>query len=90
MFVPGVVDPATIAELVAAIAAPVNVLAGPGAPPVPELARLGVARVSLGSAVAQAAYAVARRAAEEAFGAGTYGALTDALDYGTLNALMRD
>jgi 2-methylisocitrate lyase-like PEP mutase family enzyme len=89
VFVPGVVDPATIRELVDAIAAPVNVLAGPGAPPVPELARLGVARVSLGSSVAEAAYAVARRAADEAFGAGTYGALTDALDYGTLNTLMR-
>jgi 2-methylisocitrate lyase-like PEP mutase family enzyme len=89
VFVPGVVDPDTIAALVAAIPAPVNVLAGPGAPPVPELARLGVARVSLGSAVAQAAYGVARRAAEEAFGAGTYGALTDALNYGTMNNMMR-
>lgn len=89
VFVPGVVDPETVAALVAAIPAPLNVLAGPGAPPVPELARLGVARVSLGSSVAEAAYAVARRAAEEAFGTGTYAALADALDYGTLNELMR-
>ncbi|MCM0679102.1 isocitrate lyase/phosphoenolpyruvate mutase family protein, partial [Micromonospora phytophila] len=81
--------PDTIRALVAAVPAPVNVLAGPGAPPVPELARLGVARVSLGSSVAEAAYAVARRAADEAFGTGTYRALEDALDYGTLNALMR-
>jgi 2-methylisocitrate lyase-like PEP mutase family enzyme len=56
---------------------------------VAALAKLGVARVSLGSSVAEAAYAVARRAAEEAFTAGTYGALADALDYGTLNELMR-
>ncbi|MFI5837893.1 isocitrate lyase/phosphoenolpyruvate mutase family protein [Micromonospora sp. NPDC051300] len=90
VFVPGTVDPETVAALVAAIPAPLNVLAGPGAPPIAELARLGVARVSLGSAVAEAAYAVARRAAAEAFGAGTYDALTDALDYGTINALMRD
>ncbi|MGY0005437.1 isocitrate lyase/PEP mutase family protein [Micromonospora sp. I033] len=89
IFVPGVVDPDTVAALVAAIPAPLNVLAGPGAPPVGELAKLGVARVSLGSSVAEAAYAVARRAAEEAFTAGTYGALADALDYGTLNDLMR-
>ncbi len=86
---PGVVDPATIRELVRPVPAPLNVLAGPGAPTVPELARLGVARVSLGSSVAEAAYTVARRAADEALGAGTYGALADALDYGTLNALMR-
>ncbi|MEU0155584.1 isocitrate lyase/PEP mutase family protein [Micromonospora fulviviridis] len=89
IFVPGVVDPDTVAALVAAIPAPLNVLAGPGAPPVAALAKLGVARVSLGSSVAEAAYAVARRAAEEAFTAGTYGALADALDYGTLNDLMR-
>ncbi|MET7672776.1 isocitrate lyase/PEP mutase family protein [Micromonospora luteifusca] len=89
IFVPGVVDPATIGALVQAVPAPLNVLAGPGAPAVEELARLGVARVSLGSSVAEAAYAVARRAADEALGAGTYAALADALDYGTLNALMR-
>ncbi|WP_174531141.1 isocitrate lyase/phosphoenolpyruvate mutase family protein, partial [Micromonospora maritima] len=90
VFVPGTVDPRTVAALVAAIPAPLNVLAGPGAPPVAELARLGVARVSLGSAVAEAAYAVVRRAAVEALGDGTYGALADALDYGTINELMRD
>ncbi|WP_406036568.1 isocitrate lyase/phosphoenolpyruvate mutase family protein [Micromonospora sp. NBC_00898] len=89
VFVPGTVDPETVAALVAAIPAPLNVLVGPGAPAVPELARLGVARISLGSAVAEAAYAVARRAADEAFGAGTYGALAGAYDYGTLNDLMR-
>ncbi|MEV4119628.1 isocitrate lyase/phosphoenolpyruvate mutase family protein [Micromonospora sp. NPDC049645] len=89
IFVPGVVDPVTIRVLVRAVPAPLNVLAGPGAPSVRELARLGVARVSLGSSVAEAAYTVARRAADEALGAGTYGALADALDYGTLNALMR-
>ncbi|SCF29895.1 2-Methylisocitrate lyase, PEP mutase family [Micromonospora viridifaciens] len=89
VFVPGAVDPATITALVEAIPAPLNVMAGPGAPAVPELAKLGVARVSLGSSVAQAAYAVAHRAAEEAFAAGTYDALADAVDYGTLNELSR-
>ncbi|MFE9691108.1 isocitrate lyase/phosphoenolpyruvate mutase family protein [Micromonospora sp. NPDC005806] len=89
VFVPGTVDPETVAALVAAIPAPLNVLAGPGGPSVPELAKLGVARVSLGSSVAEAAYAVARRAAEEALTAGTYGALAGAYDYGALNELMR-
>ncbi|NUR74605.1 MAG: isocitrate lyase/phosphoenolpyruvate mutase family protein [Hamadaea sp.] len=89
VFVPGVTDPATIKELVAAIPAPVNVLVGPGSPTVAELAELGVARASLGSAIAQAAYAVARRAAEEAYIHGTYASLADAVDYGTLNDLLR-
>ncbi|MGC4896550.1 isocitrate lyase/PEP mutase family protein [Micromonospora sp. DT31] len=89
IFVPGTVDPRTVAALVAAIPAPLNVLAGPGSPPVPELARLGVARVSLGPAAAEAAYGLVRRAAAEVFAAGTYGALADPLDFDTLNALMR-
>lgn len=88
IFVPGVVDPDTIATLVAGIAAPLNVLAGPGAPPVPELAKLGVARVSLGSSVAQAAYAAVSRAARELLADGTYSALAGALDYAELNALL--
>lgn len=63
-------------------------MAGVGAPSVAELGRLGVARVSLGSGVAQAAYAVARRAATELVSTGTYGATSEAVDYGELNALM--
>lgn len=89
VFIPGVTDPETIAALVAAVSAPVNVLAGPGAPSVPELAELGVARVSLGSSVAETAYAVVRRATEETLSTGTYTTLTDALDYASLNTLMR-
>ncbi|MEU2878921.1 isocitrate lyase/phosphoenolpyruvate mutase family protein, partial [Streptomyces sp. NPDC007070] len=61
---------------------------GPGAPPVAELAAVGVARVSAGSGIAEAAYAVVARAARELLDAGTYGAVTDALPYGELNALL--
>lgn len=89
IFVPGVVDPATITALVEGIPAPLNILAGPGAPTVPELAKLGVARVSLGSAVAEAAYAVAKRAAAELLTAGTYTAVAGALDYREVNDLLR-
>ncbi|MEH3089629.1 MAG: isocitrate lyase/phosphoenolpyruvate mutase family protein [Microbacterium arborescens] len=87
VFIPGVADAAIIGSLVEAIAGPVNVMAGPGSPAVAELAALGVARISLGSAVAQAAYAVARRAAHELMTAGTYSALAGGVDYGELNEL---
>ena len=88
IFVPGVTDPAVIRELVR-IPAPLNVLIGSSAgPSVAELAALGVARVSLGSVVAQAAYATVRRATEEALTSGTYAAVADALDYGWMNDLM--
>jgi len=89
VFVPGIANPATISALVEAVGAPVNILAGPGSPTIGELARLGVARVSLGSSLAQAAYAVARRAAREAFTQGTYAALEDVVDFGELNAAPR-
>src|SRR4051812_23765727 len=46
------------------------------------------ARISLGSSIAEAAYAVARRAARELLTTGTYESLTGALDYGRLNALL--
>lgn len=89
IFVPGVTDPETITELVRAVAGPVNLMVGPGAPAIGELAALGVARVSVGAAVAEAAYAVARRAASELLTDGTYTAMTDALTYGELNALLQ-
>ncbi|GAB4048144.1 isocitrate lyase/PEP mutase family protein [Catellatospora paridis] len=88
VFVPGTADPAVIAELVAGVGAPLNILAGPGSPTVAELAALGVARVSLGSSVAEAAYAVMRRATEELLAKGTYDALAGAVSYGELNKLL--
>ncbi|WP_433418425.1 isocitrate lyase/PEP mutase family protein [Microtetraspora malaysiensis] len=88
VFIPGLTDLPTIAAFVEKAAVPVNVLAGPGAPDVAALAERGVARISLGSSVAQAAYAVARRAALELLGSGTYTTLTDALDYGEINGLL--
>jgi len=88
IFVPGVADSATIAALVDAIDAPVNVLVGPGALPIAQLAALGVARVSLGSSIAAAAYAVVDRAAREAFGSGTYSAIEGGLAYSQLNRVV--
>ncbi|MER6208415.1 isocitrate lyase/phosphoenolpyruvate mutase family protein [Streptomyces sp. NPDC001642] len=89
IFVPGTVEPGTVKELADGIDAPLNVLVGPGAPPVAELAALGVARVSAGSSVALAAYAVVRRAARELLDTGTYGEQTGGLGYGELNSLLK-
>ncbi|MFH8656055.1 isocitrate lyase/phosphoenolpyruvate mutase family protein [Streptomyces afghaniensis] len=88
IFVPGAVDPGTVKELVNGVDGPLNVMAGPGAPMVAELAALGVARVSVGSGVAQAAHALVRRAARELLDTGTYRSLADGLDYGEVNALL--
>ncbi|HEX4701054.1 MAG TPA: isocitrate lyase/phosphoenolpyruvate mutase family protein [Pseudonocardiaceae bacterium] len=88
IFVPGVVDEATIGALAGGISAPLNVMAGPGSPTVSRLADLGVARVSVGQAIAQAAYAVTRRAAVELLSAGSYQNIVDGVGYGELNTLL--
>jgi 2-methylisocitrate lyase-like PEP mutase family enzyme len=88
IFVPGVVDPRTVRALARGIDAPLNVMAGPGAPDVAELARLGAARVSVGAGIAQAAHALVRDAARELLTAGTYTTLSGGCDYGELNALL--
>ena len=60
-------------------------MAGEGAPDVAALARAGARRVSLGTAVAQAAFTVARRAAVEALTRGTYDSLAGADGFGDIN-----
>lgn len=87
LFVPGLVDPAALAELVAG-PLPVAVMVWAGAPSVTELAAARVARISLGSAIAQAAYAVAARATTEMLTAGTYGSTADAMPYDAMNSMI--
>lgn len=87
LFVPGVVDAETIRVLVSG-PLPLNVMAHPGALGVAELIDLGVARISVGSAIAQAAYGLAAAAAREVLAEGTYTRLENGMDYGELNGLL--
>jgi 2-methylisocitrate lyase-like PEP mutase family enzyme len=64
IFVPGVRDPEVIAALVAGLPIGMSVLATPAGPTLDELARLGVARISLGPGPMGVALAALRRAAE--------------------------
>lgn len=89
IFVPGVSDRERIGALVKGIRGPLNILAGPGVPPVSELGALGVARVSVGSGPMRAAMGLVRRIAQELRGAGTYGALLDgAVPYAEMNRIL--
>jgi 2-methylisocitrate lyase-like PEP mutase family enzyme len=72
LFAPGVRELAQIRELVASVDLPVNVLVLPGMPPVSELAEAGVSRISVGGALAYAAYGAAVTAARELMDGGTY------------------
>ena len=89
VFVPGLTDLTAIRTLVDAISVPLNIMSGPGGPTIGELAEVGVRRVSVGTAIAQAAYAVADRAAAELLGSGTGASFSDGLAYGHLNDLGR-
>ena len=88
LFVPGLTDLQVITELAEAAPLPVSVMAGPGAPPVAQLAAAGVRRVSTGTAIAQAAYTLAKRAATELLTTGSYAVLEQAVDFGTINSLF--
>jgi 2-methylisocitrate lyase-like PEP mutase family enzyme len=89
LFVPGVVDPPTIRELVAGSPLPLNVMAGPGAPSVSELAELGVVRVSVGPAITAGAYGLVAAAAQELLTTGTYDTLSTAADLSKHNNLLQ-
>lgn len=89
LFVPGLLDLGTLSELTRRVDLPVNAMAGPGAPSVDELRAAGVRRVSVGQAIAQAAYSLARRAAVEVLGKGTFDSLADADTFGDINGAFR-
>jgi 2-methylisocitrate lyase-like PEP mutase family enzyme len=73
LYAPGLSDAGQIRSVVDSVDRPVNVLARPGVPPVPELAELGVARISVGGAFAFAAFGALVEAARELREQGTYG-----------------
>jgi 2-methylisocitrate lyase-like PEP mutase family enzyme len=88
VFLPGLSDAATIGRLVTDLTCPVNILAGPGSPSVPELRRLGVARVSLGSGPMRATLGHLTRIAKELTTTGTYESLKESVPYARLNQLF--
>lgn len=71
VYAPGLTALADIEQVVRAVGCPVNVLAHPAGPSVPELAGVGVRRVSTGGALAWAAYGALHSAAAELLEQGT-------------------
>jgi 2-methylisocitrate lyase-like PEP mutase family enzyme len=88
LFAPGVRDKSTIERLVSDLKWPLNVLAGPGFPSVPELQKLGVARVSLGSGPMRATLGLLSRLAKELKASGTYEAMNGAPTHAEVNRMM--
>lgn len=89
LFVPGVSERETIAELARQVKGPLNVLAVLGTPPISELERLGVRRVSVGSGPMRATLGLVQRIARELKEEGTYTSfLEGALSYPEANRLF--
>jgi 2-methylisocitrate lyase-like PEP mutase family enzyme len=89
VFAPGVSDRDTIARLVKAVGAPLNILISAGCPSLAELEKIGVARVSAGSAVMRATLGLVRRIGKELKEAGTYDSLfAGAIPFADLNRMM--
>jgi len=88
-FVPFVADREIIARLAREIDGPLNVLGTPDTPPVAELERLGVRRVSVGGGLARAAYGRARRLATEIKETGTFQRLREeTISYAEMQRLL--
>src|SRR5256885_2409445 len=88
LFLPGLRDAATIGRMVKDLNSPLNILAGPGSPSVPELQQLGVARVSLGSSAMRATLGLLGRISDELKTTGTYRSLENAPSHDDVNRMM--
>ena len=73
LYAPGLRDISDLRQLIREVDRPVNVLAVGGAPPMPELAEVGVSRISVGGSFAFAALNALVSAATELREQGTYG-----------------
>ncbi len=88
LFVPFARDAETISTLCEEIDGPLNVLASGVSPPIPVLAGLGVARVSIGGLMSLAFATLARRIAGELKDTGTYGFTEGVVLHPEMNALL--
>jgi len=84
----GLTEAVFISRFVKELDFPINVMVRKGLPPVSELERLGVARVSFGPGASYAAMGLLRRASKEVLEKGTYDSLVDgAISFDELNSL---
>jgi 2-methylisocitrate lyase-like PEP mutase family enzyme len=89
VFAPGVHDAQTIAKLVKAVQAPLNILLTTGSPSLKELEKMGVARASTGSGVMRATLGLVRRIGKELAETGTYSSLQNgAIPFAEVNGML--
>lgn len=91
IFVPSLTEPGAIRAIVESTDLPVNLLARPGLPDAAELAKLGVRRLSAGSAIAAAAWQTVADLTKDFLATGnSAGVLKNNMPYGHLQNLFKD
>ncbi len=91
LYAPGLRDLGDITAVVHAVAPkPVNVLVGSGFTTVTELAGIGVRRISVGGALARAAWTGFLAAANEIAEHGTFTRLSESVPFGTINQIFSE
>ena len=88
VYAPGLVDRSAIGRLVEAVQLPLNVLVLRNGPSVPDLAALGVRRVSTGGGLTRAAYGALVAAGRELQETGTTGYLDAAISSADLDGAL--
>jgi 2-methylisocitrate lyase-like PEP mutase family enzyme len=89
LFLPAVSHRADIERIVPALDGPLNLLSFPGIPTIPELERLGVARVSVGTRLTLGAMSALKKTVAELLSTGTYESMLEATTtYADANRLM--
>ncbi|HLX04095.1 MAG TPA: isocitrate lyase/phosphoenolpyruvate mutase family protein, partial [Candidatus Binatus sp.] len=89
LFLPAVTRHADIERIVPALDGPLNLLAFPGLPTIPDLERLGVARLSLGTRLTLNAMSALRKTTAELLSTGTYESmLVGDITFADANRLM--
>ncbi len=84
----GLTEAGSISRFVKELDFPINVMVRKGLPPVSDLERLGVARVSFGPSASYATMGLLKRASKEVLEKGTYQNLVDAaISFDELNSL---
>ena len=89
LFIPAVSRRADIERIVPALNGPLNLITVPGIPTIPELERLGVARVSVGGRLTLGAMSALKKTVAELLSSGTYESMLEATTtYADANSLM--
>jgi len=89
LFLPAVARRADIERIVPALDGPLNLITVPGIPTIPELERLGVARVSVGTRLTLGAMSALKKTVAELLSTGMYESILEATTtYADANRLM--